>query len=74
MSGPYGGTRSINMGKLVMISDHKDRLIPHKVSIVICLKCYNRWIATRPVGVTLNQLECDPCGPGFVIETGEHLE
>ena len=25
-----------------------ESLLPHRVSIVICLKCYKRWIAVRP--------------------------
>ena len=44
----------------------------HKVSEVICLKCYRRWKAARPIDVRLDQLECPACGSqGFVIETGE---
>lgn len=46
--------------------------IPHKVSEVVCLKCLYRWIATRPVGVRLRQLECPSCMcQGYVIETGD---
>lgn len=45
---------------------------PHKVSEVICLSCLNRWIAVRPVGTKLKELECPYCHTqGFVIETGE---
>lgn len=44
----------------------------HKVSEVICLKCYKRWIAARPITVRLDQLECPACGyQGYAIETGE---
>lgn len=47
----------------------------HKVSMVICLRCYKRWIDVRPVGVQLVDLVCPNCElPGFVIETGEELE
>lgn len=42
-----------------------------KISEVICVKCCKRWIATRPTGVYLKQLECENCGTGCVIETGE---
>lgn len=47
--------------------------IPHKVSHVICLKCYKRWTAVRPVTTRLVNLECTNCGQGYVIETGEEL-
>lgn len=47
----------------------------HKVSMVICLRCFKRWIAVRPVGTQLVNLECPNCElPGFVIETGEELD
>lgn len=46
----------------------------HKLSMVICLKCYKRWISVRPVGTLLIDIECPNCLlPGFVIETGEEL-
>lgn len=48
--------------------------MPHRVSEVICVKCCKRWIAVRPIGTPLKQLECENCGSGFVIETGELLE
>ena len=44
----------------------------HKVSQVICLSCYRRWIAARPVDTPLCDLVCPDCGTiGAVIETGE---
>lgn len=44
----------------------------HKVSQVICLKCFRRWISARPVETRLDELECPDCGlQGFAIETGE---
>lgn len=44
----------------------------NKVSQVICLKCYRRWIAGRPTETRLDDLECPSCGSqGFAIETGE---
>ena len=44
----------------------------HKVSQVICLFCFRRWIAERPVDTRLDELECPGCGQqGFAIETGE---
>ena len=47
--------------------------MPHKVSEVICVHCGHRWIAVRPTCVTLKELNCRNCGPGFVIETGEEI-
>ena len=44
----------------------------NKVSQVICLYCYRRWIAGRPVETRLDELECPNCGQqGYAIETGE---
>lgn len=43
-----------------------------KVSEVICLNCYRRWITAREVDVPLRDLECPTCGKlGYAIETGE---
>ena len=46
---------------------------PHVVSKVICLKCLKRWICVRPERTQLELLQCETCGAGFVIETGERL-
>lgn len=44
----------------------------HKVSQVICLRCFRRWIAGRPVDTRLDELQCPSCNEqGFAIETGE---
>ncbi len=44
----------------------------HKVSEVICLKCYWRWKAARPIQTRLDKLECPVCkSQGYAIETGE---
>jgi len=44
----------------------------NKVSQVICLYCYRRWIAGRPIDTRLDELECPNCGQqGYAIETGE---
>ncbi len=58
------------MGDIIYIDDKR----PHVVSIVICLKCLNRWVCVRPEGVRLVELECKTCGPGYIIETGEEIE
>lgn len=57
------------MSKIIKIEDR----LSHKTSEVICIKCYKRWIAVRPVSVLLKELECVNCGQGYVIETGEEL-
>ena len=46
----------------------------HNVSEVICVKCFDRWICVRPVEVKLKDIECENCGKGYVIETGEEFE
>ena len=44
----------------------------NKVSEVICLSCYRRWVAARPIKTRLDELECPDCRrQGFTIETGE---
>lgn len=53
--------------------DFQDSL-PHKVSVVICLKCYARWVSVRPEVTKLIDLECQNCGQGYVIETGELID
>lgn len=59
------------MGDVVTMWANK----PHRVSIVICLKCYKRWVSVRPIETTLEMLECPDCGlVGYVIETGETFE
>jgi hypothetical protein len=58
------------MNNVIDISKYK----PHKVSKVICLRCFKRWIAVRPVDILLEDLECSECGKGFIIETGEEIE
>ena len=58
------------MNNIINIDDH----LPHITSVVICLKCLNRWIAVRPVKTKLSDLECANCGQGYVIETGEIID
>jgi len=49
-----------------------DENLPHKVSEVMCINCKYRWIAVRPTGTLLKDLECPQCRQqGYVIETGE---
>lgn len=44
------------------------------VSEVICVKCGKRWIAGRPEETLLKDIECEHCGAGFVIETGQSVD
>lgn len=59
----------VDVGKIISIEEN----LPHKVSEVVCLKCLHRWIAVRPVGTKLKQLECPECGGFYAIETGEEI-
>ena len=57
-----------------MITPIEEKM-PHKVSEVICVWCGRRWIAARPEGTQLKDLECPECGKtGGVIETGEEID
>ena len=47
---------------------------PHAVSEVICVKCGKRWVSVRPEKTLLKHLECENCGAGYVIETGQVLD
>ena len=58
------------MGKIIDIDANK----PHEVGEVICVKCCNRYISARPLGTKLKDLDCENCGPGFTIITGEYYE
>ena len=57
-----------------MILDIVDGM-PHLVHEAVCLKCLHRWIAVRPEGSLLVDLECPHCHmQGFAIATGQELE
>ena len=58
------------MEKVVDIEERK----PHTVSEVICVKCGNRWISVRPEKTLLKDIECENCGKGYVVETGQALD
>lgn len=57
-------------GRIIDINENR----PHEVSEVICVRCGRRWIAVRPEGTLLKDLECPDCGAGYVIKTGEAIE
>lgn len=49
--------------------------MPHVISEVICVRCCRRWLAVRPEGTLLKDMECPECGKnGGVIETGEEID
>ena len=49
--------------------------LPHRVSVVICLKCLKRFVSVRPSTTLLKELECPQCHKqGYVIETGEIID
>lgn len=54
---------------IINIDDKK----PSIISMVVCLKCFERWVAIRPEQTRLKDLECSECGQGYVIETGERI-
>lgn len=49
---------------------------PHKVSVVVCLRCLKRWVAVRPQeNDLLAELQCPGCRmKGGAIETGQDLD
>ena len=61
------------MMKVLNIQDYKDENTPHIVQEVVCLSCLRRWIAVRPKGSLLKDLECVCGNVGYVIATGQEL-
>lgn len=60
---------------VINFNDYKDENTPHIVQEVICLSCLHRWIAVRPEGTLLKDLECPHCGKvGYVITTGQEIQ
>lgn len=56
--------------QIIQIEDH----YPHYLSEVICIKCYKRWYACRPVYTLLKELVCPDCNEkGYAIETGQPI-
>lgn len=60
--------------EVIYLDSYRDSKLPHVLSEVICIKCRSRWIAVRPANTLLKDIECNNCGPGFVIETGQNLD
>ena len=55
------------MGEVVDIEAN----LPHVTLEVICVKCHHRYWAVAPVETPLVKYECETCGPGFIIGTGQ---
>lgn len=47
---------------------------PHEVAELMCIKCYHRYIGVYPQATLLKDLECENCGKGFIIKTGQTLD
>lgn len=58
------------MSKIINIEEQ----IPHRVAETICVKCLKRNITVWPEGTLLKDLECEKCGTGFIILTGELID
>lgn len=48
--------------------------LPHVTHEVICVKCHHRYIAVAPASLWLKDYDCETCGPGFIIKTGQVLD
>ena len=46
---------------------------PHNLAETICVKCLHRAYSVYPEGVKLKDLECENCGQGYIILTGEEI-
>lgn len=46
---------------------------PHEVAELTCIKCYHRYIGVYPSITLLKDLECEKCGKGFIIKTGQTI-
>lgn len=55
------------------IHDFEENL-PHRVAETVCVKCLHRCITVWPDGTPLKKLECEKCGPGYIILTGEPID
>lgn len=47
---------------------------PHCAAELICVRCGKRWVGVWPEKTLLKELECENCGSGFVIKTGQDME
>lgn len=60
--------------EILDFNEYKENNTPHLVHEAMCLWCFHRWIAVRPQGSLLKNLDCPCCGgKGGVINTGEEM-
>jgi len=50
-----------------------ENFIPHHPFEAMCVKCFSRWIAVVPDETILKTVECENCGPGYVVDTGQYI-
>ena len=58
------------MSKVIYLSEHK----PHLLAEVMCVKRFHRYMCVWPTATPLKDLECETCGKGFIVMTGQPLE
>ncbi len=57
------------MGDVVDIEEQ----MPHVVREVICVRCCTRWVSVAPQATRLKDYECQNCGSGYIICTGQEI-
>ncbi len=57
------------MGDVIYIENY----IAHHPFEAMCMNCHSRWIAVVPDEIILKTVECEECGPGYVIDTGQYI-
>jgi hypothetical protein len=62
------------MNAVIDMMERQEAKRQQVVSEVICIKCMKRWIGVWPKTTLLKELECEICGQGYVIQTGENNE
>lgn len=63
--------------KIIDFREVQDKLTenePHEVAELMCVKCFHRYIGVYPQKTYLKDLECEKCGRGFIVKTGQTLE
>ncbi len=48
--------------------------LPHRLAETICVKCFQRSMTIWPEKTQLKELECENCGKGYIIMTGQPLK
>lgn len=55
------------MDNVIELDAHR----PHVTLEVMCAKCFHRYQAVAPHDLPLKKYDCEKCGPGYVIATGQ---